>query len=107
LIKIYATGLGIVGPQAAKDVLATGFAWDGPAENTPNSPIDSIAGGKTANVLFAGLAPGTVGLYEVTLQLNSDIPTNPRTQLTIAQDVFVSNIVTFPVFNPNEAPAEP
>ena len=36
------------------------------------------------------------------MQLNADIPTNPQTQLTIAQDIYVSNIVTFPVFIPNE-----
>jgi uncharacterized protein (TIGR03437 family) len=107
LIKVYATGLGLVGPEEAKGSLATGFAYDGPVANTPNAPLDSIAGGKTANVLFAGLAPGTVGLYEVILQLNSDIPTNPQTQLTIAQDIFISNIVTFPVVNPNETPEEP
>jgi hypothetical protein len=32
--------------------------------NTLNSPVDAIAAGKTANVLFAGLASGTVGLNE-------------------------------------------
>jgi uncharacterized protein (TIGR03437 family) len=107
LIKIYATGLGIIGPDEAKGVLATGFAYAGPAGNTPNVPIDSIAGGKTANVLYAGLVPGMVGVYELVLQLNSDIPTNPQTHITIAQDVYVSNIATFPVVNPNEAVPEP
>ena len=34
------------------------------------------------------------------LELNSDLPTNPLTQFTIAQDIFVSNIVTFPLVNP-------
>jgi hypothetical protein len=29
------------------------------------------------------------------------MPTDPLTQLTIAQDVFVSNIVTFPLVNSN------
>jgi hypothetical protein len=40
-------------------------------------------------------------LYEVHLELNSGQPSNPLTPLTIAQDVYVSNIVTIPVFNPN------
>ena len=70
----------------------------------PNSPVDAIAGGKTANVLFAGMKPGAVGVYELKLLLNPDIPTNPQTQLRIAQDVYVSNIVTFPVVNPAETP---
>ena len=42
-----------------------------------------------------------VGMYEVDLELNPDLPTDPFTQLTIAQDVYVSNIVTIPVVNPN------
>jgi hypothetical protein len=39
-------------------------------------------------------------VYEVHLELNSDLPTNPFTQVWIAQDVYVSNIVTFPLVNP-------
>ena len=107
LIKIYATGLGLVQPDEAKFNTATGFQYSGPRENIPNTFVDAIAGGKTANVLSAGLVPGMVGVYELILQLNSDIPTNPQTQLTIAQDIYVSNIVTFPVVNPNEVPVEP
>lgn len=106
-IIIYATGLGFVQPDEAKGVLATGFKFRGPEWNTPNAAIDAIAGGKTANVLFAGLKPGEVGMYELRLQLNADIPTNPQTQLTIAQDVYVSNIVTFPVVNPKPPETEP
>ncbi len=101
-VVIYATGLGIVQPDEAKFAQVTGSSYEGPELNQPNSFLDSLAGGKTANVLFAGLKRGQIGVYEIRLQLNSDIPTNPQTQLTIAQDVFVSNIVTFPVVNPNE-----
>jgi hypothetical protein len=52
-------------------------------------------------VISAAVKPGTVGIYEVLLELNPDLPTNPKTQVTIAQSFFVSNIVTFPVVNPN------
>jgi hypothetical protein len=44
---------------------------------------------------------GEVGLYEVDLELNPDLPTNPVMQCTIAQDVNVSNIVTVPMVNSN------
>lgn len=102
IITIYATGLGLVLPEEAKSATVTGSKYLGPALNYPNTPVDdAVAGGKTANVLFAGLKPGSVGIYEIKLLLNSDIPTNPQTQLTIAQDIYVSNIVTFPVVNPN------
>jgi uncharacterized protein (TIGR03437 family) len=100
-IIVYATGLGM--PVLTDDVtpfVQTGVKYKGPVLNQPQSFVSSLAGGKTANVLAAGLKIGTVGTYEVHLELNSDLPTDPRTQLTIAQDVYVSNIVTFPVVNP-------
>jgi hypothetical protein len=43
---------------------------------------------------------GTVGIYEVDLELNPELPSNPVTQCTIAQNTFVSNIITIPVANP-------
>lgn len=101
-IAIYATGLGFVQPDEAKFSVITGGKYGGPAFNFTNAPIDAIAGGKTANVLFSGLKRDAVGIYEVRMQLNTDIPTNPQTQLTIAQQGFVSNIVTFPVVAPEE-----
>lgn len=99
-IYIWATGLGLVRPQAARDAMITGQTYEGPENSEPNEFVSALAGSKTANVISAGLKPGTFGIYEVVLELNSDIPTNPLTQLTIAQNIYVSNIVTIPVFNP-------
>jgi hypothetical protein len=101
-IVVLATGLGLPEPQ---DGVNTGQKYEG-GTNQPVSFVSSLAGGKTANVLFAGLKPGTVGIYEVHLELNSDLPTDPFTQITIAQDVYVSNIVTFPVVNPNPSSSQ-
>ena len=64
--------------------------------------VSSLAGGKTANVLYSALKPGAIGIYEVHLELNSDLPTNYKTQVTIAQDIYVSNVVTFALKNPAE-----
>jgi hypothetical protein len=80
---------------------ATGIKYKGPVTD-PQSFVSSLAGGKTANVLLASLQPNAVGVYVVHLELNSDLPTDPFTQLTIAQDVYVSNIVTIPVVNPTK-----
>lgn len=103
VIIVYATGLGTLRGDNT-DKVQTGQRYDGSGGVTLNFPIDdAIAGGRTANVLFAGPRPGEVGVYEVHMLLNSDIPTNPQTQLTIAQDIYVSNIVTFPVVNPKPA----
>src|SRR5207247_9584671 len=78
----------------------TGQRYNGPVTD-PNEFVSSLAGGKTANVLLASPQQGQVGVYEVHLELNSGVNTDPLTQLTIAQDVYVSNIVTIPVVNPN------
>ena len=37
------------------------------------------------------------GIYAVQLQISTSLPTNPLTQMYIAQNVFTSNIVTIPV----------
>jgi uncharacterized protein (TIGR03437 family) len=105
-IYVIATGLGFLTPPDATFALATGFTYKGPAVNvTPR--VDSLAGNKTANVLFSGAIQGTVGLYEVDLELNTSLATNPATQLTISQDIYTSNVVTFAVVNPNPSATLP
>lgn len=95
-IIVYATGLGLpIGVNIAD--LLSGEPYGGPDPNEPIEFVSSLAGGRTANVIFARLIPGQVGVYEVQLELNSDLPSNAQTQLTIAQSFQVSNIVTFPV----------
>ena len=102
-IVVYATGLGLILPDYARSFIQFGLRYQGPALNQPEEFVSSLLGGKTANVLATGLKPGTVGVYEVHLELNSGQPTNPLSQLTIAQSDKVSNIVTVPVFNPRPA----
>jgi hypothetical protein len=99
-IVIYATGLGLVNPDVASQAIIDGAIYQGPPLNDPQGPVSSLAGGSTANVLSAALKVGAIGLYEVVLELNSNIPTNPVAQVTISQSVFTSNIVTIPVVNP-------
>ncbi len=104
IITVFATGLGLVEPDEARQAQETGVIYQGPEINRPagrDSFVSSLAGGKTANVLYSGLQRGTFGLYRVDLQLNVGLPTNPLTPVTIAQGFQVSNIVTIPVFNPN------
>jgi len=100
VITIYATG---IGPTTLPDGLTTasitGQSYPGPALNVPVTNVDNAqVGGTTANVLSAGLAIGMMpGIYEVVLQIDNSLPTNPQTQMYIAQNVFTSNIVTIPV----------
>jgi uncharacterized protein (TIGR03437 family) len=93
-ITVYATGLGLL--TTPNSSYATGRRYDGP----PAQPVDfvsSLAGGKTANVLEATPLTGSVGIWIVQLQLNSGLPTDPATHLTIAQSFYVSNAIAFPV----------
>ncbi|MDZ4802060.1 MAG: hypothetical protein SGI92_28220 [Bryobacteraceae bacterium] len=100
LIYVITTGLGFVKGEGLGGQV-TGGPYHGPADNSTSSPVDDAqVGGKTANVLSARLIPGLVGVYQVRLQLNSDIPTNPQTQMWIAQLGYISNIVSIPVVNP-------
>jgi len=100
VITIYATG---IGPTTLADGITpasvTGKVYPGPALNIPVTNVDNAQiGGTTANVLQAGLAVGMMpGIYEVQLQIDTSLPTNPVTQMYIAQNVFTSNIVTIPV----------
>src|SRR5260370_26194202 len=101
VISIFATGIGLANAGDGSSVGVTGQVFQGPANNTPGVPVDNAqVGGRTANVLSAGLAPGTLGMYQIDLQISDQLTTNPNTQLYIAQSVFTSNIVTIPIVAP-------
>ncbi len=100
-IIVYATGLGLVSPDEAKNSAITGIKYFGPVQNQPYSTVFALAGGFTANVLSAGLKPGTIGVHEVRLELGSGMTPDQNTQLTIAQDIYTSNIIVIPVVAPN------
>ncbi len=101
VITIYAAGLGLVVGPDGSPVQVTGQVYNGPAFNTPTTPVDNAQiDGLSGNVLFAGLEPGTLGVYRVLIQLDPNVPTNSIAQMFIAQSVFTSNIVTIPIVAP-------
>ena len=105
-IKIYATGIGAIKDLGGILLTTTeGVPYSGSALNQPLETLSSLAGGNSANVLAGGLKPGFIGIYEVILELNSGLATNPAAQLTIAQYVYVSNIVTIPIVSRSNKPA--
>jgi uncharacterized protein (TIGR03437 family) len=103
LIYVYATGMGLpVLNDGNKDLIQTGIQYPlgGPVTVPPSDSdhfVNSSAGGSTADVITAAILPGSVGLYQVLLHLNPSLVTDPFAQLTIAQGLFVSNIVTLPI----------
>jgi uncharacterized protein (TIGR03437 family) len=100
-IKIYATGLGLVLPDAARLAIVDGAPYNGPAANSASALVSSQIGAKSATVISAGLMVGAIGVYEVVLQLNSGVTTSPQSQVTISQDIYTSNVVSIPVYNPS------
>jgi uncharacterized protein (TIGR03437 family) len=91
-VVIYATGLGMVrNPPASGDAAsATGLS---PLVNTP----DVTVGGVRADVLFAGLAPGFVGLYQVSVCVPQSAPSGDAVEVMLSAGGFNSNTVTFAI----------
>ncbi len=100
-IEVYATGLGLPTlTDAITGLLQTGYQWPvGAPDTQPTTAeaVSALAGGSTADVISASLLQGSVGMFKVLLHLNSGLAANSNTALTIAQDVYVSNIAYIPV----------
>jgi len=104
-LYIFGTGLGLVSDINGNLIgPVDGQPYPGPALNNANASVSSLAGGKTADVVTAGLLVGTVGVYQIVLQLNPDTPPTDFAQLTISQDIYTSNIVTIAIGNPTQPP---
>jgi uncharacterized protein (TIGR03437 family) len=95
----FATGLGPTNPGN----IDTGFIYRGGNNNPPAVFVDSIlVQGIVATPMTVALVPNTVGVYYVEFALNPSLGTDTLSQMTIAQQLFVSNVVTFPVVIPGD-----
>jgi uncharacterized protein (TIGR03437 family) len=81
--------------------MTTGDPFTGPELNEPREFVSALINNTTANVLSAGLKPGAIGIYEVALELGGGTQPNPLAQVRISQNIYTSNVVTIPVFDPN------
>jgi uncharacterized protein (TIGR03437 family) len=77
---IYATGLGRTSPDVTPGEPAPG---DPPASVTV-PPLVTI-GGVPVEVTFAGLAPGQIGVYQINVVVNQQVPTGLSIPLAISQ----------------------
>jgi uncharacterized protein (TIGR03437 family) len=89
-VQLYYNGLGDVTDRPLSGEPALG----NPLSSTVNTPGVSI-GGRDAQVLFSGLAPGLVGVYQVNVIVPQDAPNGRQpVRLTInginARDTFIS-----------------
>lgn len=78
--EVYATGLGAVSRQNGFDVVS--------------APVTAELGGQPLEVVYAGLAPGFVGLYQVNVQRPAQVP--PAPQITLRVNGIPSNAVIIP-----------
>ena len=78
VLQIFCTGLGPVSNQPA-----TGTpAYSDPLSYTAATPTVTI-GGWDASVLFAGLVPGSIGMYQVNAVVPPNVSAGPAVQVTI------------------------
>jgi uncharacterized protein (TIGR03437 family) len=89
-IAIYATGLGTV-----QGTLPIGDAATQALETTATTTAS--VGGYPAQVLYAGLAVGFAGLYQVNVVVPANVPTGPQVPVTVSVGGRTSNVVTVAV----------
>jgi uncharacterized protein (TIGR03437 family) len=92
IVLIYCTGLGAVSNQPATGAPAP----DAPLAWTTTLPTVTI-GGAVATVLFSGLAPGFVGLYQVNALVPAGAISGAAVPVTISVGGAGSNTVTMAV----------
>ncbi len=85
--QLYVNGLGRVNNRPGSGLASP----SGPLAATVETPEVSI-GGRPAQVLFSGLAPGIVGLYQVNVTVPNDAPTGPDVEVSIRQSGVTSKI---------------
>ena len=78
-LVIYATGLGAVSRVGALDRVVT--------------PVTAVIGGAEIPAAFAGLTPGSIGLYQANVQVPASLPPGLSLPLYLKQASAVSNTV--------------
>ncbi len=96
LINIFGTGLGVLANGQSSPA---GYPYYGPVPNSIDQSnfLAATLEGSTAQVLNAGFPYGSIGIYQIELQMPAGLTTSSNAQLYIAQNAFISNIVTLPV----------
>jgi minor extracellular serine protease Vpr len=91
ILILYTTGLGPLSQN-----LRDGYAAPSDPLAYTLDPFQVVVAGEQCRLLFSGLAPGFVGLYQINLQLPSDLPAG-NLQMQIFSPFANSQIVTLPV----------
>jgi uncharacterized protein (TIGR03437 family) len=102
-IVLFATGLGQTAPTPQSLGISSGEPIpSGELLNVPFNALDfvsSLVDRRSAVIQFVGLMPGQIGVYQINMRINEGLSDNPAAPLTIAQVLFISNVVTIPIKN--------
>jgi len=91
-LSIFCTGLGRL-----NNAPATGVASPSSPLATTVDPVSVTIGGRAANVLFSGLTPGLVGLYQINAQVPTDVVPGDSVPVVVRVGGGTSNTVTVAV----------
>jgi uncharacterized protein (TIGR03437 family) len=92
VVQIFVTGLGAVSPQVPSGQPAP----LSPLSETVTTPVVLI-GGIPAEVAYSGLAPATVGVYQINARIPAVVQANASVTLQIQIGAATSNVVTIAV----------
>jgi uncharacterized protein (TIGR03437 family) len=92
-IQLYATGLGLTDPAVATGERA-------PASTTVLDPVSVQIGGVDVPVVYQGLAPNFVGLYQVNVILPASLTPGSSVSVVVRQNGIASNTVSIPIQRP-------
>ena len=95
VVVIYATGLGAVTNQPASGAPSP----VSPSAQTTTTPVVTI-GGASATVLFSGLEPNEVGVYQINAMVPAQSTTGNAVPVTVSMGGVASNTVTMTVAGP-------
>ena len=91
-VELYAAGLGPISNQPADGAPASSSAQ---AETVV--PVSAAVGGIPADVVFSGLAPGALNLYQVNIRIPEDAPVGPAIEIVLTQGNRSSRPVTIAI----------
>ena len=90
-ITIYCVGLGPVNNPPATGAMTRD------ASSTTKSPVSVILNGASGPATFAGLSPGSVGMFQVNFQIPESAPVGNAITLAVSVGGTISNAVTIAI----------
>jgi len=92
VVSVFVTGLGSVSPAGV-----TGAAAPSSPLSNVSATMNATVGGVSASVLFAGLAPGFVGLYQVNVRIPAQAALGDNVPLILQAGGEYGNVATIAI----------